>query len=143
VVIAVIAGGMTRAAIADGEDHDVRLADHVQLTAGATGVISLTIAPRARHTISRDGPVIVELSVEPANGLDLPRRRYRRADAADVEAEAPRFDLALRARQPGSYRLRVRARFWVCARRTCRPVREERTVAVDVAASPPDAGPAS
>ena len=85
--------------------------------------------------MSRDGPVIVDLS--PADGLIVPKRRYQRADAADQQAEDPRFDLGFRADEAGDYRLGIELRFWICADRTCRPVREKRSVAVRVKAPPP------
>ncbi|WP_428261445.1 hypothetical protein [Haliangium sp.] len=126
-------------------DHVIDLAGEVRAVGGGEGAISLTITARPGHRVAAEAPLVVSVGVvaevgdagagtasEP--GLSLPRRRYRRRDAADPRAAAPRFDLAYRARAPGTYPVVVEAGFWVCARRTCRPVRFSRRVAVEVAA---------
>lgn len=98
--------------------------------------VSLTIAPEPGRTISRKGPIRVSLAADPADGLDLPRRRYRRSDAADALAESPRFDLTVRGRRAGKHRLLISIRFWLCGRSTCWPVAAERSVPVEVTAAP-------
>jgi hypothetical protein len=84
-----------------------------------------------------DAPVSVRLAVTPSGGVKLPRKRYVMADAADPHAEAPRFDLRVEALAAGDYVLSVEARFWICAKKTCRPVRDTIDVAVKVVAPPP------
>jgi hypothetical protein len=127
----------------DGRDHEIRLPVEDRAVTGAQRVLSLTIAPLPGYTISRDGPLLVDLSVDPrasqGDGLHLPRRRYQRGDAADARAEAPRFDLRYQAGAPGRHTLTVHLRFWVCARRTCRPVHASRDVMIEVTAPGPDA----
>jgi hypothetical protein len=123
------------AARAQRPGYELLLPESVVVAEGAEAKVSLTISPAPGRSISRKGPLRVALSAEPADGLVLPRRRYRRADAADVLAESPRFDLAVRGRRAGRHRLRVAVRFWLCGRRTCWPVAAERGVAVEV--SPP------
>jgi hypothetical protein len=120
-------------------DYDITLANGAAATAGDRGAVSLTITPRPGLTISSKGPLIVDLSVAPAEGIGLPRRRYQRRDAADVRAGAPRFDLRYHAAEPGEYAMRVSLLFWVCGRHSCWPVRTERTVPIAVApgAAPP------
>jgi hypothetical protein len=118
-------------------EYDVRLPRTASLEPGEQRSLSLTITPRSGYTISTEGPLSVKLTVEPERGLALPRRRYSRKDAADARAEAPRFDLRARAIDPGSYRVAVDLRFWVCARRTCRPVSERREIEVEVMPPPP------
>ena len=112
------------------------LPEAVSVAEKAEAKVSLTIAPDAGRTVSRKGPLRVLLAAEPADGLELPRRRYRRADAADALAESPRFDLAVRGRRAGRHTLKVAVRFWLCGRSTCWPVAAERTVSVEVTPAP-------
>jgi hypothetical protein len=112
------------------------LPDQVTVAERAEGKVSLTIAPEPGRTVSRKGPLRVTLAAEPQGGLELPRRRYRRSDAADALAESPRFDLAVRGRRAGQVRLVVAVRFWLCGRWTCWPVAAERRVPVEVTPAP-------
>jgi hypothetical protein len=113
----------------------------VALAPGDAGAVSLTIAPAAGHAIDRDGPLRVRLAAAPAGGIELARAHYRRGDAADAEADAPRFDLRFRAAAAGDYELAVDARFWLCRRYTCRAVRESRRIPVRVRAPAPPPPP--
>jgi len=113
--------------------YRVSLADRLDLRTGQGGAVSLTIAPAPGYSISQAGPLRVVLSAAPPDGLVLPRRRYSRRHAADRLADAPRFDLAVRAARAGRYRLDVDVRFWLCRGRSCRPIRVDRRVVVDVA----------
>jgi hypothetical protein len=64
--------------------------------------------------------------------LTVKHHRLARADAVDPEADAPRFAVPVKADAAGDYAIKVRARFWVCTSRTCKPVDVRRTVAVAV-----------
>ena len=112
------------------------LPDAATVAERADAKVSLTIAPDPGRTVSRKGPLRVRLAAQPADGLELPRRRYRRADAADALAESPRFDLAVRGRRAGRHTLKVAVRFWLCGRSTCWPVAAERSVPVEVTPAP-------
>ena len=112
---------------------ELRIDESVEVEAGAAAAVSLTIAGTGGRTISKDGPVRVEIS---STTLELKRTRYDRRNAADPAADAPRFDLKLVAK-PGDHELAIDARFWVCGKRTCRPVRARRTVAVHAAEPAP------
>ena len=112
------------------------LPDAATVAERADAKVSLTIAPDPGRTVSRKGPLRVRLAAEPADGLELPRRRYRRADAAEALAESPRFDLAVRGRRAGRHTLKVAVRFWLCGRSTCWPVAAERSVPVEVTPAP-------
>ncbi len=125
------------AAAAPRPGYTIALPERIELAAGQGGEVSLTIAAQPGYTISRSGPLRVSLSAEPADAVELPRRRYHRAHAADRLAEAPRFDLAVRGVRPGRHRLVIDVLFWVCRGRTCRPVRAERAVAIDVRPAAP------
>lgn len=116
------------------------------LVVGQTGALSLTVAPAPGRRIDRDAPFSLRISLAPAAGLVASKRRYALADAADPRAEAPRFDLGLEARTVGDYRAVLDLRLWVCAAKTCVPVRETLAVPISVIAptstGAADAGPA-
>jgi hypothetical protein len=117
--------------------YDLKLAPaEVTGEVGAAAAVSLTIAPRAGYRLDRDGPLTIDLAVAPAGGVTLPRRRYQRRHAADVQADAPRFDLETRAKEAGDTTLKVTVRCWICRRTTCWPVREALAIAVHVNAAP-------
>jgi hypothetical protein len=82
--------------------------------------LSLTILPRAGYRLGADTPVLVRLD---GAGVDLPRKLYRREDAVDPRAEAPRFEVAFR-RAPATATARIDAEltFYVCKAARCRPV---------------------
>jgi len=130
---------LARAAAADDAGFELRATD-VTVVAGEAAAISLTIAPAAGKTVSRDGPLRVDLDADA--GLALARRRYLRRDAADPAADAPRFDLKLKAREPGEHPVALDVHFWLCGAKVCRPVRAQRTVTVHVAAAPGTPSPA-
>lgn len=129
------------AVAAAGNGYAIKATERLEVEVGAEAAVSLTIVPAAEHSISQSGPLLIELAITPAEGLRLHKRRYRRADAADERADAPRFDLRVRGAAAGSYRIELELAFWVCRRWSCWPVTETRQVAVRVRApAPPDAG---
>ena len=130
------AAGTVAPARAAPPGFSIVVPDQVAVAEKAEAKVSLTITPDPGRTISRKGPLRVTLSVDPADGLELPRRRYRRADAADALAESPRFDLAVRGRRAGRHRLMVAVRFWLCGRSTCWPVSAEKSVPIEVTPAP-------
>jgi hypothetical protein len=128
------------AARADDAAYELKATD-ANVTVGGLASISLTIAPAAGKTVSHDGPVKVELT--PDDGLSVSRRRYARKDAADPAADAPRFDLKVKALAAGDHALEVDVHFWLCGPKVCGPVHAHRTVTVHVAtpAAPDGAAP--
>ncbi|GAB4558657.1 MAG: hypothetical protein Tsb0020_03880 [Haliangiales bacterium] len=134
--LAVLAALCASASSAGGAepDHDIVLPARVEASAAAPGEgsFSLTIAPRPGYRVSADAPLIIAAEVvDEATGLVLRRQRYRRRHAADPRAAAPRFDIGYRVAQPGRYQVQLELTLWVCARRTCRPVRASRVVEID------------
>jgi len=122
--------------------YDIRLdPERIEARQGDEGALSLTIAPVAGLRIDRRGPLRIDLTVAPSEGLELVRSRYRRKHAADARADAPRFDLRYRAQTPGAYRVSLELRFWVCRKHTCWQAREQREVGAVVSAVAPEAGP--
>jgi len=138
VVALVVALAGCTSAHADDPTVDVRIATDETLELGATASISVAIVPGPGRSISHDGPI--RLAAEAGDGLALPRRRFVRRDAADPAADAPRFDVRVKARAPGDHTVVLELRFWLCQVKTCKPVALRREVVVHVAAAPVDAG---
>lgn len=126
-------------------EYAIELGDRATAAAGASGSLSLTIRPLRGRRISQDGPLRINVAVAPEPGLRFARRAFRRRHAADPKADAPRFELGYTAESEGEFRVDIAIRFWLCAKRTCWPVRERRRVVVEVssppAPPPADAGP--
>jgi hypothetical protein len=80
--------------------------------------LSLSILPRPGFRLGADTPVLVRLD---GTGVDLPRKLYRRADAVDPRAEAPRFEVPFRALAAGA-RIDADLTFYICKAARCRPV---------------------
>ena len=112
--------------------YRIALPAELAVDQGQGGALSLTLSPDPGYSISRTGPLVVSLAAP--EGLELPRTRYQRAQAADPQADSPRFDLAVRGARPGRYQLTVELSFWLCRGKVCRPIRASRTVAIEVRA---------
>jgi hypothetical protein len=140
-IAAALAVTACTAARADESGYELRVATELTIEQGASSAISVAIVPAAGRTISPDGPV--RLAVTAPDALGLPRRRYARKDAADPAADAPRFDVRVKAREPGEHAVALDIRFWLCGSRVCRPITATRTVTVHVPAPAPpiDAAP--
>src|SRR5262249_23492029 len=128
-LLAMVAAAAPVAARAD-DDYELRAAD-ATVEVGAAAAISLTIVPAGGRTVSHDGPLRVDLTAD--DGVALTRHRYAPRDAAAPAADAPRFDLKLKAVAAGDHPLAIDARFWLCGPRVCRPVRAHRAIVVHVA----------
>lgn len=105
---------------ASADDYELRTAE-----------ASLSITPAPGHELHRGAGVVIRLAAPPE--VTLKKKRLGLADAADPRADAPRFDIAFTAAAPGSYTIRADVRFWLCAKKTCRPIRA--TVDVPVTSS--------
>ena len=127
---AVLLGAPAAHAQGDGT-YELRATD-ATVEVGAAAAVSLTIAPSGGRTVSHDGPVQVSLHGD--DGVALARTRYARKDAADPAADAPRFDLKLKATAPGDHALEVDVRFWLCGAKVCRPIRAHKTIAIHASA---------
>ena len=126
-VVMLVAG----AAVADSK-WDVTAPATVEVAAGGTGTIDVTITPGAGRTISRDGPVRIDVRVP--DGVTATRRRLSLADAVDPGAAAPAFAIKIGAAKAGSYSVELGVRVWLCLRQTCKPVKTTKTVRVEVRA---------
>jgi hypothetical protein len=97
---------------------------------GQRAAVSLTLLPRAGNRLLDDGPLLVQVS---GDGVTVERALYRREDAVDPRAEAPRFELAFRGTRPGPAELHARCTFYVCRGARCRPVEGEAVFTVEIA----------
>jgi hypothetical protein len=146
--ILTLALAATACAAAHAEDpgYELRVAPDVTIELDTTASFSVAIVPATGRTVSAAGPVRV--AVDAPDALAVPRRRYARKDAADPAADAPRFDIRLKARAAGEHTVTLDVRFWLCGKRVCRPVETTRTVRVMVrtqapAIPPIDAAPSA
>jgi hypothetical protein len=139
-VLAVALGAPAPAAAQGDPGWDVRVAERVEVAAGATAPLSIAIAVDRGLTVSKDAAVILDLAPDP--GASVKKRRLGRGDAVDPDADAPRFVVPVRGEAPGDHPVRLRLRFWLCGARTCRPIDVRRTATISVAAQTPspDAG---
>jgi hypothetical protein len=108
---------------------DVTVPESVSLSAGGSATIDMTIAPGAGRTISRDGPVRIDVRVP--DGVTATRRRLSLTDAVDPGAAAPAFAIKVGAAKAGTYSVEIGVRVWLCLRQTCKPVKTTRTVRVE------------
>jgi hypothetical protein len=126
---------------ANGRPADWKLVapERVELAPGVAGVLEVEVVPDGGRTVSRDGPL--RLDVKPGEGVVVGgRRRLGLGDAVDPGAAAPKFAVKVTGEKPGAYVIDVGVRFWLCARQSCKPVKGAASVAVDVVAPPmPDA----
>jgi len=109
---------------------EVRVPDRIEIAPGASGTLPIAIAVDRGLAISKDAALIIDLAPDP--GVAIKKRRLGRTDAADPEADAPRFAVPLRADAAGEYSVKLHVRFWLCGAKVCRPidVRRSTTVAV-------------
>ena len=120
---------------------ELRVPERIELAAGASGTLPITLTIDRGQTISKDAGMTIDLA--PDGSIAIKRRRLSRADAVDPEAEAPRFAVPLRAETAGDFAVKLRVRFWLCGTKVCRPIDAKRTIAIAVgapAAVPRDAG---
>ncbi|HWE29642.1 MAG TPA: hypothetical protein VHB97_16650 [Polyangia bacterium] len=80
--------------------------------------LSLSILPRPGYRLGAETPVLVRLD---GTAVELPRRLYRRQDAVDPRAEAPRFEIPYRAATSGA-RIDAELTFYICKAARCRPI---------------------
>lgn len=135
VAAAALAAASCTAAHAEDPGYELRVAPAITIALDTTAPLSVAIVPAAGRTVSAAGPVRV--AVDAPEAIGVPRRRYARRDAADPAADAPRFDVRLRARAAGEHTVTLDVRFWLCGKRVCRPIAVSRTVTVSVSVPAP------
>lgn len=109
---------------------EVRVPDKLELAPGTGGTLPIAIAVDRGLVISKDGGLVIDIAPDP--GVSLRKRRFGRSDAADPDADAPRFAVPIQVDTAGDYTVKLRIRFWLCGARVCRPVDTKRTIALAV-----------
>jgi len=129
VAFAIVVGASSAAAQRD-PGWEVKVPDRVEVAPGGTATLPIAIAVDRGLAISKDAALIIDLAPDP--GVAIKKRRLGRTDAADPEADAPRFAVPVRADAAGEYSVKLHVRFWLCGAKVCRPidVRRSTTVAV-------------
>ncbi len=119
---------------------EVRVPERIEVVLGASTTVPIAIAVDRGLTVSKDGPVIVELVAE--QGLSIKKRRLGRADAVDPDADAPRFAVPVRGDVAGDHTVKVHVKLWLCGGKACRPLDIRRVATISVAEpAPPPAAP--
>jgi hypothetical protein len=122
------------AATAHADTWELKIPERIEVPAGTSGTLPISIVVDRGRTISKDGGIVLDLAPE-GGSISVKKRRLTRADAVDPDADAPRFAIPVRAEAAGDFTVRVRARFWVCGQKICRPVDVKRNVSVAVASA--------
>jgi hypothetical protein len=126
-----ILAGFAGVALAQREPGwEVRIPDRIELAAGATGTLPIAIAVDRGLAISKDAALIIDLA--PDAGVSIKKHRLGRGDAADPEADAPRFVVPVKADTAGDHAVKLHIRFWLCGAKVCRPIDVRRSVTVAV-----------
>lgn len=128
--------GFTTPAHAQQPGWEVRVPERLEVAIGAAVPLPIVIAVDRGLTVSKDGPVIVDLTFDPV--VSTKKRRLGRADAVDPEADAPRFAVQVRGESAGETVVKLRIRLWLCGGKSCRPLdlRRQTTVVVTAPATP-------
>lgn len=113
VVVAVVVGLALAAPSTQAEEPEFQIVGTVE-----PKMLSLSILPRPGYRLGGETPVLVRLD---GTGVELSRKLYRRQDAVDPRAEAPRFEIAYRAATAGA-RIDAELTFYICKAARCRPV---------------------
>ena len=109
---------------------EVRAPDKLDLQPGTAGTLPIALAVDRGLTISKDGGLVID--IVPDTGVTIRKRRLGRGDAADPDADGPRFAVPIQADAAGDFTVKLHVRFWLCGGKVCRPVDTRRTVAIAV-----------
>jgi hypothetical protein len=138
-MLAVVAALALPAEAEREQGWELSVPERIELTAGSGGTLSLALEIDRGLTISKDAALILDLAPDPA--VVIKRHRIGRDDAVNPDADAPRFAIPVRVEAVGDYTVKLHLRFWLCGRKTCRPIDTRRAVAVAVVAPAAPAPP--
>ena len=111
---------------------EIKVPEHLEVGLHGTASVPITFAVDRGFSISKDGPVLID--VVPEGGLTIKKRRLGRVDAVDPEADVPRFVIPVRGDAVGDHVVKLRIRVWLCGGKVCRPLDLKRQTSVSVAA---------
>jgi hypothetical protein len=111
--MALVAGLALAAAPTQAEEPEFQIVGTVEAK-----TLSLSILPRPGYRLGAETPVLVRID---GSGVELSRKLYRRQDAVDPRAEAPRFEISF-ARATPNARVDAELTFYICKAARCRPI---------------------
>lgn len=114
---------------------EINVPEKVEVVKGGIASVPITIAVDRGLSVSKSGPVLIDLSAD--SGLYIKKRRIGRPDAVDPEADVPRFVVPVRADQAGELVVRLRIRLWLCGAKVCRPVDLKKQTTILATTPPP------
>ena len=126
---------LATAAHAQSKNWEVRIPERVEAVLGEPATLPIAIAVDRGFVISKDAPVIVDVTMP--TGVSTRKPRLGRPDAVDPGADAPRFAVVLKTSAAGEYAVKIRVRMWLCGGRSCRPLDVKRAATVVVTAPKP------
>jgi hypothetical protein len=126
---------MLLATAAHAQGWDVRIPEKLEVVLGEPSTLPIAIAVDRGFVISKDAPVIVDVTA--ASGVTTRKPRLGRPDAVDPEADAPRFAVPLKTTAAGEHVVKIRLRMWLCGGRSCRPLDVKRQATVVVTGQKP------
>ena len=127
------------ASTAYAQGWEVRVPDKLEVTLGEVATLPIAIAVDRGLVISKDAPVIVDVTA--TGGLSTRKPRLGRVDAVDPEADAPRFAVPLKTTAVGEHVVKIRLRMWLCGGRSCRPLDVRKQATIIVNGQKPDTPP--
>ncbi len=119
--------------------YEIKQSSEVKVAPGSEGVASLTITGKNGWHVNEEAPMTVTVAPPPP-GITVKKPKQTRADLADKSKDAPRFDIAFSAAEPGKKTINAEAKFVMCQETACKPVKE--TVAFLIDAAPAGGAPA-
>jgi hypothetical protein len=96
---------------------------------GGEGKASVTISAKRGWHLNEEAPLTLKLGTTP--GLETDKAKLIRSDLALSNETQARFDVGIRALEPGKKTLDAEVGFVLCQESACRPVKEKVTIAVD------------
>jgi hypothetical protein len=134
-VILLAIAGIAHAQPAQPGGWEIKVPEKLEVALGAIASMPITIAVDRGLSISKSGPVLIDLA--PDAGLYIKKRRIGRPDAVDPDADVPRFVVPIRADAAGELVVKVRIRLWLCGGKVCRPLDLKRQTTILVTAPQP------
>ena len=93
---------------------------------GKLASFAVSLKPRGEYHINQDFPMSVTL--EPSAGLEFPKPRLGKPEAAEFGEKLARFDVPFTPKAAGAHKVEAKVKFAVCTPENCVP--DERTLAV-------------
>ena len=93
---------------------------------GKLGSFAISLKPRGEYHINQDFPMSV--SVQSASGIEFPKAKLDKPQAAEFGEQLARFDVPFTAKAAGAHKVEALVKFAVCTPENCVP--DERTLAV-------------